>query len=456
MKFAGENGSWPAFWTFGNSDPETQDYINNKSEIDIAEHNWRKNWLGFSSCSTDHVLHWWWDPNIHGTEEMSIPEDLGTDKNNLSWSTWHIFKLIYTPYYVKFFIDGNSSFERSRYYYWNEGNDIDIEELSNYGYYGEYAWFPKHSMYLILSQQVCDADDINGEAVSPQTSSFDWVTIRYFFLSPEITVSDFICSNSGTASLEVDTLATNITWSLQPSNFFQTSSGSGKNANITVVSTAHGQATITYTFYMPSGEQYIKSKNFYVGRPNYYIRVTFPGCSPVPTNNYGEPTACPNTDYVFSIQNDFNLCTASEHVWQVPEAWSVNENNGYEISINTEDEPYNTMYVDAKDCCYDDISLSLTLESSQNCGYYRLIFAPNPSTTETTMTIEMVNNAQKFNESLNWEMEVYDQTQALKLRKTKIKGKDQKINTSGWKDGIYLVHVNYDGNDIIGKLSVKK
>lgn len=306
-------------------------------------------------------------------------------------------------------------------------------------------------MRVILSQQVG-----TGYVTTPQTSYFNWVKVREFFISPVINVSDFICSNYGTASLDVDSMATGVSWSLQPSNFFQTTSGTGKNPNITAYSSANGQATITYTFYMPSGEQFTASKDFWVGQPDYYVRVTFPGGGPVPTNNYGEPTACPNTDYVFSIQNNLNECLASEHSWQVPQSWTVNYNNGYEISINTNDDTYNTIYVDAKNCCYDDISLSLCLEYSENCGFYKLSFAPNPSTYETTMTIESVKTTQEFNESLFWNMKIYDLTQALIVMKSKLKGKDLKINTSGWKEGVYLVHVNYNGNDIKGKLSVKK
>lgn len=312
-------------------------------------------------------------------------------------------------------------------------------------------WYPNLNLNVILCQQVG-----TGTVVTPQTSYFNWVKVREFFLSPEILVSDFICTHSGTASLDVDSLAYGISWSLQPSNFFQTVSGSGKNANLIAYSTANGQATITYTFYMPGGEQFTATKDFWVGQPNYFIRVTDPNGGFVPTNNYGEPVACPNTDYVFSTHNNLNDCYATNHSWQFPQEWSVNYNNGYEISINTNDEPYGTMYVDAKDCCYDDISLSLGLEINENCGSYRLSFAPNPSMVETTMTIESIGSPQEFNESLSWDVEIFDQTQALKQKKSKLKGKELKINTSGWREGIYVVHVNYDGKDIIGKLSVKE
>lgn len=53
------------------------------------------------------------------------------------------------------------------------------------------------------------------------------------------------------------------------------------------------------------------------------------------------------------------------------------------------------------------------------------------------------------------------QTQMLKEKKTKLKGKEYKIQTSGWKEGVYMVRVKYEAKNkpeelITGKLVVKK
>ena len=50
---------------------------------------------------------------------------------------------------------------------------------------------------------------------------------------------------------------------------------------------------------------------------------------------------------------------------------------------------------------------------------------------------------------------MYDQQFGLKEKKTKLKGKDAKLNTSGWKDGVYIVNVIVDGQKISEKLVVK-
>ena len=113
----------------------------------------------------------------------------------------------------------------------------------------------------------------NDDISAPQTSLFELVTFSPFFLSPEITVPSVVCS-TGTVTLDVDPLATNITWQLSPSSLFTTSSGSGKTANIVRATGANGLGKITYTFQMPSGETFTAFKDFNVGPPISYISFT--------------------------------------------------------------------------------------------------------------------------------------------------------------------------------------
>jgi len=53
-------------------------------------------------------------------------------------------------------------------------------------------------------------------------------------------------------------------------------------------------------------------------------------------------------------------------------------------------------------------------------------------------------------------LEIYNQNQLLKERKTKLKGKSIKVKTNGWKAGIYIVRVKYNGQFLHGKLMVDK
>lgn len=90
-----------------------------------------------------------------------------------------------------------------------------------------------------------------------------------------------------------------------------------------------------------------------------------------------------------------------------------------------------------------------------NDGYF-LVFTPNPTTGETTLSIETTSKEKTFDENAEWELEVYGQGQLLKEKKTSLKGRNTKIQTVGWKDGVYLVRVKYKDEILTGKLAVKR
>jgi hypothetical protein len=83
-----------------------------------------------------------------------------------------------------------------------------------------------------------------------------------------------------------------------------------------------------------------------------------------------------------------------------------------------------------------------------------IVISPNPTETESTIAI--------YNESAaiidldeEWDLEVYDQLQSLKVKKIKIKGNQTKINTDNLKDGVYIVRVKIGDQVISDKLIVK-
>ena len=47
-------------------------------------------------------------------------------------------------------------------------------------------------------------------------------------------------------------------------------------------------------------------------------------------------------------------------------------------------------------------------------------------------------------------------TQLLKTKQTGLRGQSAKIQTAGWKEGVYLVRVNYNDEVLTGKLLVKR
>ncbi len=97
------------------------------------------------------------------------------------------------------------------------------------------------------------------------------------------------------------------------------------------------------------------------------------------------------------------------------------------------------------------------------CSLMRLYLSPNPTKGETTVSIgkdataEITTSTELvFDETAEWDMEVYDNAQNLKEKKTNLKGNSAKLQTAGWKEGFYIVRVKYKDEILTGKLIVKK
>ncbi|MCF6333424.1 MAG: T9SS type A sorting domain-containing protein, partial [Draconibacterium sp.] len=85
-----------------------------------------------------------------------------------------------------------------------------------------------------------------------------------------------------------------------------------------------------------------------------------------------------------------------------------------------------------------------------------LAITPNPTNNETTLSIETTSEDIEFDENAEWDLKIYSQTQELKTKVNKLKGKEYKIQTQGWREGIYFVRVKYKNEVLQGKLVVKK
>jgi hypothetical protein len=89
-------------------------------------------------------------------------------------------------------------------------------------------------------------------------------------------------------------------------------------------------------------------------------------------------------------------------------------------------------------------------------GQLRLVLSPNPTTAETTLSIELTSAEATFDENTEWDLEIYDQVQTLKEKNAKLKGKEYQIQTAGWKEGVYFVRVKYKDEITISQLVVKQ
>lgn len=233
-KYAHKRGSWPAFWLIGGKEVPCPPG-GEGSEIDIAE----------LAREGDHplmmhVIHRYYPPkNCDVSIQKNVNKKIYPIQRKQKYST---FKCIWTPNRIQYFID----------------NELMHEVINN-----NYEWFPKYPLNMILSQQVLQAYDVYGEIkpITPQTSRFNWVRVKEFFLAPEISCPSSI-PQQAMATLDVDSRASNITWKLSPVTLFATSEGIGKTATITRAVNRNGPGKIIYTFNMPSGEVFTAEKQF--------------------------------------------------------------------------------------------------------------------------------------------------------------------------------------------------
>jgi hypothetical protein len=92
----------------------------------------------------------------------------------------------------------------------------------------------------------------------------------------------------------------------------------------------------------------------------------------------------------------------------------------------------------------------------QSCSGYSMMLFPNPTTGETTLSIELTSEETVFDEATEWELEIYSETQLLKEKIINLKGSTTIIQTAGWKEGVYFVRAKYKDEILQGKLVVKK
>jgi hypothetical protein len=121
-------------------------------------------------------------------------------------------------------------------------------------------YFPHHHMQTTFQMHI--QNGVTPDEI-PVSMEVEYVKVKQFFLAPEIECPDVIFTE-GTAIIDVDTLATNISWQLSPANLFVKSSGIGKLANIIALPDDKREASIKYTFHMPSGEKFSATHSFVV------------------------------------------------------------------------------------------------------------------------------------------------------------------------------------------------
>lgn len=418
-KFAHENGSWPAFWTIGVTDLPCRD----NNEIDIAELV-----CDHQNPTLDNVIHYY-EPDLNCDSTIHYLKNI--KRNPYNWDdNFHIFKCIWTFDKIEYYVDGDS-----------------IHTV-----YNEEEWFPKYPQHIILSQQIIGIED--DSVITPQASYFDYVKVKQFFLSPEITCPSLICNNAA-ASLSVDTLAKNISWSLSPANKFYTASGTGNTLTISPRYTSFA-GTLTFSFRIgPNNESFSVSQNFWIGKPVKPSAITFIPSTPV-TNQL-----------VIGLVSSSNTVESNVHYnWRNTHTYIDQNSTGSEVHFQTIDGPlgYTTpVYVSASNTCGTSAELSKLLTVKKGSGGGAAAGAkitPNPTSSEVEIEItemevpEGENTNSAIAADVDYNVLIVD-SDGIQKYKGKIKDKHLKLNVSGWKRGVYNVLISNGLNTISEKFIVE-
>ncbi|MDO8929902.1 MAG: T9SS type A sorting domain-containing protein [Bacteroidota bacterium] len=277
-------------------------------------------------------------------------------------------------------------------------------------------------------------------------------TLNYIIPGTQINGPDVVCFSGTTFVINKDVpIGTTILWNTSFNLTLTSQNGNSATFNANFEGSGWIEAilnntTCNYSVTLPRKTVWMS---------NYYLHVTRPDGYPVTNDEYGNLSLCSYTDYLINIRpKDYVPCYTSDHNWEVPSTWTINYIDGSFISINTNEDPNNFIAVNAKSCCFDDVYCSYYFEYSSSCAQYLMVFSPNPSTSETTLSIS-TKSGTKVNDKLEWDLEVYDSMQNLKTKTQKLKGDKKAINTTGWKDGVYIVRIKI-GNEIISEKLVVK
>lgn len=262
-------GLWFAYWLHGpggDGYPE-DDY---GSEVDIAEADCNQ-----VPVELIHALHYW----LPDGTEMKI-NDREKAYPDSFMEEWHVYKMIWDPFEVNFFIDGKRVWDRTRFS--TGGNfrifDVHLNEIKPGTKYYIHEWFPRHHMSTVF-QMALDSAIVGNEKLLPAAMEVDYVRVKQFFKSPEIVCPDTL-NSIATATLETDNQATNISWVLTPSALFTgLLSGDGKVAELRPSANSIGDGKITYYFKMPSGEAFKTEKKMRINTSivSSEPTLTYPG-----------------------------------------------------------------------------------------------------------------------------------------------------------------------------------
>jgi hypothetical protein len=260
-----------------------------------------------------------------------------------------------------------------------------------------------------------------------------------------------ICSSGANFTVNNLPPVDSIIWETGP--YLTVDSGQYTNSPV-IKATGNGSSWVTARLVTDCGSITLPEQEVWAGAPKIA--------------NIDGPTTTPNNQWAYyTAQLESTLSSPTDYNWILN---PLNGNSVYDYGQYCDIAFYNSgsyqLVVQAKNTCSDPNYGSYYVTGIYVYDTRSLSFSPNPTTGETTLTIESGTETEAlksasvgedtFDYNAEWDMEIYSPMQALKTKKTKLKGNSTTIQTAGWTEGVYTVRVKYKDEILTGKLIVRK
>ncbi|MCF8359113.1 MAG: T9SS type A sorting domain-containing protein [Prolixibacteraceae bacterium] len=215
---------------------------------------------------------------------------------------------------------------------------------------------------------------------------------------------------------------------------------------------SNGSGWISASFTSGCGTSFtLLQKDVWAGRPLQPYDIWFTPSTP-----------CLDQTVIAQARANNTALSATTYEWRNISNFTYHSSDYKEVHFTTSDGPlpYGTyVYVKGTNSCGSSSEYSEYLWVD-DCGggvpaVASIVFTPNPTSGETVLSIESGSKEATLDETTEWDLEIYSETLVLKEKKTGLKGNKYTIQTSGWKEGLYIVRVKYGEEVLSGKLVVK-
>jgi len=344
-----------------------------------------------------------------------------------------------------------------------DGN-LDLDNNTNRGDDGDL--FPGNSCNIFFRDNTTPSSQTYSPVVNTNKPIANIAesgnNIRFDFMGYNpITGPSVVCSSGATFAIDNLPDVDSIIW--ETGSYLTVYSGQNTDSPI-IKATGNGRSWVQVRLVNDCGSITLPRQTVWAGTE---MATTF---SPFDLNQqvYTWYPLCVGTPYEFraSLQNPSE--NPSDYFWTV---WDEEEElmymcpsgtGGYFVASHSGFYTVNLIYNNG---CGWGSERSVRFEFEE-CGGLFLLISPNPTTGETTLTIESGTETESLNSAsisedtfdynAEWDMEIYSPMQALKAQKANLKGKSTTIQTAGWTEGVYTVRVKYKDEILTGKLIVKR